>query len=122
MNLHRREFLSCCAAGGGATYAALARAAERHGGGPLAPKLGHFPARAKQLLFVFLTGGFSHVDTFDPKPKLAKDQGKTVTAPDLRGVGKEALLASPFQFARYGKSGLQISELFTNLGTVPDEL
>jgi hypothetical protein len=118
----RREFLNCCAAGGVGLYAALARAAERHGGGPLAPRAGHHPARAKQLLFVYLTGGFSQLDTFDPKPKLNKDAGKTVTATDLRGVGKEALLASPFKFTPCGKSGLMVSELFPHLGTVADEL
>jgi len=122
MSHNRREFLNCCAAGSVGVYAALARAAERNGGGPLAPRAGHHPARAKQLLFVFLTGGFSHLDTFDPKPKLAKDAGKTVTAPDLRGIGKEALLASPFKFSPRGKSGLMISELFPHLGTVADEL
>src|SRR5207237_4788083 len=100
----------------------LAPPAERNGGGPLGPRTGHHPARAKQLLFVFLTGGFSQLDTFDPKPKLAKDEGKTVTAPDLRGVGKEALLASPFTFRPCGKAGLMVSELFPNLGTVADEL
>jgi hypothetical protein len=118
----RREFLGCCAASGVALHAALLRAAERHGAAALAPRGGHHPARAKQLLFIFLTGGFSHLDTFDPKPKLAKDAGKTVAAPDLRGMGKEALLGSPFKFTPCGRSGLMISELFPHLGTVADEL
>ena len=100
----------------------LARATEVHGGGPLAPKAGHFEAKAKRLVFVFLTGGFSHVDTFDPKPKLAADTGKTVTAEELRGVATQPLLGSPFKFSPCGKNGLPISELFPGLATVADEL
>ena len=48
----------------------------------------HFPPKAKHLIFVFLTGGFSHVDTFDPKPKLKTDHGKTVPGRDLRETGR----------------------------------
>src|SRR5580698_8765793 len=99
---NRRDFLTCCAAGGLGLYQALAWAAERNGGTPLAPRPGHHPARAKQLVFVFLTGGVSQVDTFDPKPKLRRDQGKIVTAPNLREVAKEPLLGSPFKFAPGG--------------------
>jgi hypothetical protein len=121
-SLHRRDFLSCCAAGGLGLYQSLAWAAERNGGTPLAPRPGHHPARAKQLIFVFLTGGVSHVDTFDPKPKLLADQGKVVTAPNLREVAKEPLLGSPFKFTPCGKSGLMVSELFPHLGTVADDL
>src|ERR687885_1170504 len=91
--LRRREFLKCCAAGGLGLYPALALAAEAHGGHPLAPRPGHHPARAKNLIFVFLTGGFSHVDTFDPKPKLRKDDGKVVPGPTLREQSPKPLLA-----------------------------
>jgi hypothetical protein len=121
-SLDRRDFLTCCAAGGLGLYQSLALAAERHGGGPLAPRPGHHPARARQLIFVFLTGGVSHVDTFDPKPRLKVDQGKVVTAPNLREVAKEPLLASPFKFERDGKSGLEVSELFPKLRSVADDL
>jgi hypothetical protein len=123
--LDRRHFLQCSAAGLAAGWGLsqrLAWAAALGGGHPLAPRPGHFPARARQLVFVFLTGGFSHVDTFDPKPKLRQDEGKTVSGPTLRETSNKPLLASPFTFRRYGRSGLWISELFPELGKVADEL
>jgi hypothetical protein len=121
---HRREFLACAAgaAGGLALYRSLSLAAELGKAGPLAPRRTHFPAKAKHLVFVFLTGGVSHVDTFDPKPRLAKDHGKVVPSVDLRGTGKLPLMGSPFKFTRHGKSGLPVSEIFTHLGGVADEL
>ncbi|HEY7425649.1 MAG TPA: DUF1501 domain-containing protein [Gemmataceae bacterium] len=120
----RRRFLTCSAAGlmGSGLYPRLVQAAAVQEGGPLAPKPGHFPARAKHLIFVFLSGGFSHVDTFDYKPQLRKDEGKLVTGPSLRETSKLPLLASPFVFRPCGQSGLMISELFTHLGTVSDDL
>jgi hypothetical protein len=120
----RRWFLTCSAAGlaGSWLYPRLLQAAALHEAGPLAPKPGHFPARAKHLIFVFLSGGFSHVDTFDYKPQLRKDEGKRVTAPSLRETSKAPLLASPFAFRPCGQSGLMISELFAHLGTVADDL
>ncbi|MEZ6052057.1 MAG: DUF1501 domain-containing protein [Planctomycetaceae bacterium] len=121
---HRRDFLKCSAAGltAGLLNDRLCVAARAAGGHPLAPRPSHHPAKAKQLVFVFLTGGFSHVDTFDPKPQLAVDHGKTVSAEDLRNITTQPLLKSPFTFRRYGESGLEISELFPHLGTVVDEL
>jgi Protein of unknown function (DUF1501) len=122
----RREFLKGAAgglaAGGLALYRSLALAAEAHRGYALAPKPAHFPARAKHLVFIFLTGGFSHVDTFDPKPRLRKDHGKVVPSVDLRGTNRLPLLGSPFAFRRHGRSGLEISELFPHLGSVADDL
>src|SRR5215831_15901732 len=121
---HRRHFLKCSAAGvaGLALHQRLSLAAMLGEAGPLAPKAGHFPARAKHLIFVFLTGGFSHVDTFDHKPRLAKDDGKLVPGPTLRETSDKPLLGSPFTFRRCGKSGLEISELFSHLGSVADDL
>ncbi len=93
-----------------------------HGGNPLAPRRSNHPARAKQLIFVFLTGGFSHVDTFDPKPQLKVDEWKSISAINLRGTENSPLLSSPFRFTQHGESGLPISELFPYLGGVADEL
>ncbi|HEV3007136.1 MAG TPA: DUF1501 domain-containing protein [Pirellulales bacterium] len=122
----RREFLSACSAAGLAAAwparSSLALAAAANDAGPLAPKLAHFEPKAKHLVFVFLTGGFSHVDTFDPKPKLAADTGKSVSAESLRDVTTQPLLGSPFSFTPRGESGLTISELFPGLGGVADEL
>jgi hypothetical protein len=119
--LNRRRFLGGCAAGLG-LYVRLSLAAALSGGGPLAPRPTHHPARARSLVFVFLTGGFSHVDTFDPKPKLKADEGKTVSGPTLRETSTKPLLGSPFRFRPCGKSGLEMSELFPHLGEVADDL
>jgi hypothetical protein len=75
------------------------------------------------VIHVFLNGGPSHVDTFDPKPLLARYDGRPLPAPNLlteRETG--AAFASPFRFARYGASGLEISELFAELGAHADDL
>jgi hypothetical protein len=122
--INRRAFVRCTARGftGAALSSQLACVARAFGGRALPPQPTHHEAKAKHLIFVFLTGGFSHVDTFDPKPKLQADHRKTVTAEDLRAVTTQPLLASPFKFTRCGESGLEISELFPNLGAVADEL
>jgi hypothetical protein len=124
--MRRRTFLKCIPAGlaAGGLYPLLSRAAAENGGHPLAPRPTHFPPKAKHLLFVFLTGGFSHVDTFDPKPKLKTDHGKTVPGRDLRESADRPyfLIASPFSFSPRGKSGLVVSELFPKLGDLADDL
>ena len=130
--LQRRNFLrraGCgIAAAGAGLHSPFVLAAKSHGGHPLAPQPGHHEPRAKQLLFIFLTGGFSHLDTFDPKPLLAELHGKKVPAPSLFSMeGREDLehlpiLASPFRFQRCGESGLWISELFPHLRTIADDL
>jgi len=122
--MHRREFLCCSAAAlaGTSLYRSLALAAQVNDAHVLAPKPGHFPAKAKHLIFIFLSGGVSHVDTFDYKPKLKSDHGKIVPSVDLRAASKQPLLGSPFQFNQHGKSGLFISELFPGLGSVADDL
>ncbi len=80
---------------------------------PLSPKSPHFPGKAKRVLHLFMNGGPSHVDTFDPKPLLEKYHGKPLTSPNLRTERKTAgALRSPFQFRKYGKSGIEVSELF----------
>src|SRR5688500_10902906 len=124
MNHTRRDFLCCAglAAVGTSLYPALVRAAALGDGHPLAPRPGHHPAKANSLIVVFLTGGFSHVDTFDYKPQLAVDAGKQVSAPSLRDTQQYPLLPSPFKFTACGQSGLTISELFPHLQGVADEL
>src|SRR5437016_5820373 len=91
-----REFLSCkaagCAAGGLGLYSALSLAADVYGGHPLALRPTHFEAKAKHLLFIFLSGGFSHVDTFDYKPQLTADHGKSVPSVELRGTSVQPLM------------------------------
>jgi hypothetical protein len=99
----------------------LLQAAELGQGHPLAPRPSQQPARARQLLMIFLTGGFSHVDTFDYKPNLLRDQGKTVPGINLRGTTDQPLLGSPFRFTPRGQSGLMVSELFPQLGNLADD-
>ncbi len=124
--LNRREFLCRTAAGSAAAAIGLrqrlAFAAQLNGGNPLAPQLGHHPAKAQRLLFIFLTGGFSHVDTFDPKPRLAADQGRELSTRQLRGNPNAKLMPTPFKFTQHGESGLPFSELFSHLGNVADDL
>src|SRR5438093_918066 len=70
---------------------------------PLAPKSPHFPAKAKRVIHLFMNGGPSHVDTFDPKPLLAKYAGKPLPTANLRTERKTgAAMPSPYQFKKYG--------------------
>jgi hypothetical protein len=125
-SINRRAFLNCCAASSTGTalalQARLSSAAELNGGGMLAPLPTHFPARCQRLLFVFLTGGFSHVDTFDHKPALARDSGRELVTRQLRGSPTAKLMPSPFTFSPQGQSGLVVSELFPHLGALADDL
>jgi hypothetical protein len=126
--MNRRSFLQCsaCAAAGGVLglYPRLSLAATLGEAQVLAPKPGHQPAKAKQLVFVFLTGGMSHLDTFDPKPKLQALHGKPIPAFGLRPDEARPLplLGSPFEARPCGQSGLMISDLFPNLRNVADDL
>ena len=101
----------------------LASAAEPVGRlGPLTPKPPHFPGTAKQVVHLFMNGGPSHVDTFDPKPALDKYHGKPV-ANSLRTERKTgAAMRSPFKFQRYGKSGIEVSELFARTAECIDDI
>jgi len=81
---------------------------------PLATRPPHFTPRAKRVILLFMQGGVSHLETFDPKPRLAKDGGK-------KHKGR-TLLAPQFKFTRHGESGLAVSELFPNIATCADEL
>lgn len=92
--------------------------ADEKGTNPLLPREPHFPARAKRVIFLCMRGGPSHVDTFDYKPQLAKDDGK---APGGKGKGRK-LMKSPWKFKRHGESGLPISELFPNVAKHADDL
>lgn len=85
----------------------------------MAPKTPHFPARAKRVIMLTMAGGPSHVDTYDYKPQLTKDNGKQGKYGNHRGSG---LLASPWKFAQHGDGGLWISELFPNVASMADDL
>ncbi len=86
--------------------------------------LSHFPARAKRVVFLFMKGGPSHVDTFDPKPLLDRDHGKPMPfdLPRVTFAKQGNLLKSPWKFRRYGESGLPVSDLFPNVAKHIDDL
>ena len=91
---------------------------------PLAPRATHFRARAKSVIFLYMDGGVSQVDSFDPKPRLARDHGKPFAAKieptQFDNIGKT--LKSPWEFKRYGKSGIEVSDLFPHVGSTVDDL
>ncbi len=90
----------------------------------IAAKPPHFPARAKRVLFLFMSGGPSQVDTFDPKPLLQRDDGGKYpfTEPRIKFGETANLLKSPWKFKQYGQSGLPVSDLFPNIGQCVDDL
>src|SRR5437588_3297106 len=90
---------------------------------PLAPKKPHFPGKAKRVVHLFMNGGPSQVDTFDPKPALAKYAGKPLPMPNLRTERKTgAAFPSPYKFQKYGKSGIEVSEIFSQVGSCIDDI
>ena len=89
---------------------------------PMAPKKPHFPGKAKAVIHLFLNGGPSQVDTFDPKPKLQEYHGKAIPL-DLRTERETgAAYQSPFSFKKYGESGIEVSELFSPVGEMIDDV
>jgi hypothetical protein len=127
--MNRRELLRRTGGGFGALalVALLAdeslRAADnrsRETRDPLAAKLPHFAARAKRVIFLFMPGGPSQVDTFDPKPRLARNDGQP--APKLYLGQRRNLLASPWKFGRHGESGIEVSELFPHTSACIDDI
>lgn len=92
--------------------------------GPFAPQISHMAARAKRIVFLFMKGGPSHVDTFDPKPLLTRDHGKPLpfALPRVTFAKQSTLLKSPWKFKRYGQSGLPVSELFPHVAQHIDDL
>lgn len=90
---------------------------------PLAPRPPHFPGRARRVIHIYLNGGPSQIDTFDPKPALKKYEGKTLPHGNLtteRATG--AALPSPFAFRKHGQSGIEISELFAKTAAHVDDI
>jgi Protein of unknown function (DUF1501) len=89
---------------------------------PLLPKTAPLQARAKRVVHLFMNGGPSHVDTFDPKPVLERYNGKPVPTnlPTERKTG--AAMGSPFRFQKYGQSGIEVSELFAHTAGMIDDI
>lgn len=90
---------------------------------PLAPRKPHFPAKAKRVIHLFANGGPSQIDTFDPKPNLQKYAGKPLPTTNLRTERRTgAAFPSPFKFQKYGKSGIEVSEIFANTAKHIDDI
>ncbi len=90
---------------------------------PLAPKKPHFPAKAKHVIHLFMNGAPSQVDTFDPKPALAKYHGQQPPGSGLKTERKTGgLFKSPFSFKKYGQSGIEVSEIFPKVGEQIDDI
>src|SRR4029077_3425784 len=98
--------------------------AGRSSANPLAPKPPHFPAKARNVIFLFMDGGPSQMDTFDPKPRLGREHGQPIkvkTPPtQFNNVGN--VLACPWKFRNYGESGTPVSDLFPRIGACVDDL
>ena len=132
--LGRRDFVRSAVAGTALFPAILADLLAAEGSSasitpedPLAPKPPHFPARAKNVIFLFMSGGVSHVDSFDPKPRLAADHGKKIVLdhPETRnrpGYENLYLKRPQWEFAKHGASGTEVSTLFPNMAGVVDDL
>jgi hypothetical protein len=129
--ISRRELLQNAACGFG--YLALAGlAADQAEAGTrnlLAPRVPHFAPRAKRVIFLFMQGGVSQVDSFDYKPRLAQDDGKTMSFDDARVIAKtgqrgssQRVMRSPWSFAQYGETGKWCSTLFPEINRHVDDL
>src|SRR5450759_3712911 len=108
----RREALRIVGGGFGmvglaGTLGTLDAAGVQPAASPMAPKAPQFPAKAKRIIYIFLSGGMSHIDTFDRKPTLDKYDGKPMPyATPVTQFATGNLMRSPFQFQQYGQNGL----------------
>ncbi len=128
----RRSFFQECA--GGIGIMALAQLMEREGRGavaavnPFAPKAAHFPPKARNVIFMFMEGGPSQIDLFDPKPELQQWSGKPLPPSMTKGLRlaftkpDAAVLASPRTFRPYGQSGTEFSDYIPQIGSCADDL
>jgi hypothetical protein len=121
--LSRRQMLHSVGMGFGALgLAGLVQNSQAVEVAPAPRKLGlHYAPKAKRVIFLFMNGGPSHVDTFDPKPALKKHEGQKPTK-DVERRAKAGFVPSPFEFKAHGQSGVVMSELFPHLAKCADDL
>src|SRR3954462_6224962 len=126
--LSRREMLMRCANGFGAVALASLLSESSSASSvitsPLSPRTTHFTPKARAVIFLFMDGGPSQLDTFDPKPRLDREHGRPIqvkTHPtQFNNVGN--VLKSPWAFRPYGRSGIPVSDLFPHVGRCVDDL
>src|SRR6266700_2272248 len=126
VSFDRRTFLRSAVAGS-ALFPALVSELLADEADPLAPKAPHFLAKAKHVIFLFMSGGVSHVDSFDPKPRLIADHGKQVKldhpeTKDRPGYEKLFLKRPQWEFQKSGKCGTEVSGLFPHVAGRADDL
>jgi hypothetical protein len=128
-SISRRQMLQACSTGFGAMalqglLAEEQRAATRELPDGAALKQTHHTPQAKHVIFCFMSGGVSHVDSFDPKPRLQRDHGKPMPVKIERTMfnNNGNIMASPFEFTPSGKSGIPVSSMFPYVAKVADEL
>jgi len=122
----RRSFLQFAVAGS-VLFPGIVQQLLADSGDPLAAREAHFPAKAKRVIFLFMTGGVSHVDTFDPKPALTRDHGKEIKAdhPEIKdrpGYERIFLKRPQWEFAPHGASGTEVSTLFPHVAECVDDI
>ena len=102
----------------------IARPDADRSGQPFAVRTPHFAAKAKRVIFLYMPGGPSHVDLFDPKPRLIVDQGKPLPfpKPKLERAKTGNLLPSPWKFSQHGESGVEVSELLPRTSACIDDI
>src|SRR5689334_245509 len=111
--MNRRHLLQTL--GGGFGLAAF-RGTMEAGTDSLSVRKPHFPAKAKHVIFLFLNGGMSQVDTFDPKPAFAKFDGTPMSGPKIKtDRASGTLMRSPWEFRKHGQSGIEVSEIFPEI-------
>jgi uncharacterized protein DUF1501 len=125
--MRRREFLFNGGMGLGAIALSTLLAEDEARAGVLDPKKPHHPAKAKRCIFLLMEGGPSHIDTFDPKPKLetlhmTKFNKERTKFEANMNTGERYYVRSPFQFRRAGKLGIEINDLFENFAGVVDDV
>ena len=133
--IKRRDALKSITVAGSATSALMAGLAAEGADSsskvidPLAPRPPHFAPKAKRVIFLFMQGGVSQVDSFDYKPRLARDDGKMMSFDDARMIANKGIrgssqrvMKSPWKFAQHGQSGRWGSDLFPNINTHVDDL
>lgn len=122
----RREFLRSATVGS-LLFPGIVQQLLADDGDPLAPREPHFPAKAKHVIFLFMTGGVSHIDSFDPKPELTKQHGKEIKAdhPEIKdrpGYERIFLKRPQWEFQPHGKCGTEVSTLFPHIAGCVDDI
>ncbi|MFN7922498.1 MAG: DUF1501 domain-containing protein [Bryobacteraceae bacterium] len=120
IGLDRRTFLQTL--GGGFGMVGLRGTLDAASVDPMAVKQPHFPGKAKHVIFLFLNGGMSQVDTFDPKPALVKYDGQPMPGPKIQtDRASGSLMRSPWNFAKHGQSGIEVSDIFPEVAKRIDD-